>query len=147
MNSLNLVKCRVDLRFRADELSECDVRQCVLNDLVKSNNDRSNSAVSLVNAAIQYAGVALAVMIDLVLFQNFDDFTEFDLGRHARQTITAFCATDRGNKSRLVEQPHQFSRIGDGDAFPFSDLRKRQTFVFAERCELQQATQSIFFLC
>jgi hypothetical protein len=50
VNALDLMKRRVNGRFRADELRQSDLRERVFDDFVQSDDDGTNAAIAFVNA-------------------------------------------------------------------------------------------------
>ena len=62
MDSLNTVKHSVDRTFVADHLGEGYLRQSILDDLVKANDDGPDAAIAFVHAAVEHARVAVAVL-------------------------------------------------------------------------------------
>ena len=72
MYSLDGVKHRVDRAFGADELSQSDLRQGILDDLVEADDDRANTAIAIMDARIEHAGIALTMLVEHVLVEHLN---------------------------------------------------------------------------
>src|SRR5690242_14001517 len=73
---LYLVKHRVDRAFVANELCERDLRQSILDDLVEADDNRADAAITFVNARIEHARIAVAVLADDVGVEHLDDLAK-----------------------------------------------------------------------
>src|SRR5919202_5528839 len=79
LQSLNLMKRRVDVRFRSHELRERDLRERFLHDLMETHNNGADSAIARMHANIQNTRVALTMPDDLIIIQHFNDLIESNL--------------------------------------------------------------------
>ena len=92
VNTLDLMKHRIDRTFRSDELSQCNLRKCIFDDLMQPYDHRPDAAITIVNARIKHPRIAFAVLREHVLIQNPDDLAEANVARRPRQKITALRA-------------------------------------------------------
>ena len=92
VNSLYLVKHRVDRAFRSDELRQRDLRKSVFDDLVQADYNGPDAAIAIVDTRIEHTGVAFAVLRQHILIKHVDDLAKPNISRRSRQKIAALGA-------------------------------------------------------
>src|ERR1044072_1512865 len=111
------------------------------------NDDRTDAAVARVHARVEHARVGLAVPFDLARFEHLDNLAQANLRRGARERVAALRAAGRGDQSGLVQKPEHLARVGLRDALTLGNLPERQRLALAQTRELQEAAQTVLFLC
>ena len=128
------------------KLCERYLGKSVLDDLVKPDKHRSDAAVAVVNARIEHARVAPAVLVHGIVIEHSNDLAQANVRRGPCKHVTALGPTRRLHKTGLIQQPHQLAGIGGRDALAFGDLRQRQAVPGSQGRELHQTAKPIFLL-
>src|ERR1043166_4481962 len=98
MYPLDRVKHLIHRLLIPHKLREGDLRQRILHDLVEADDHRPDTAIAGVNARVEHAGVAAAMLLYDVLIKHANDLAEVNIARGPRQDVSALGSARRLDK-------------------------------------------------
>lgn len=106
LRDVNLVQRRIDLSLRAQQLRQRYFRKCVVNDLMKLDDHRADSAITGMNARLKHTSIALAVGVNPFPIEHSNYLVQVDLGCWSCEVVTTLNPSLRLHKSGFIQDPH-----------------------------------------